>query len=527
MVYYLNPVNGGIDSVSSLGDGTSFSISWFRAFPSNYSNKVAYHIYYSDNKENIFKEGVKYISINDAIDCNLIGFEPGQEYWFAVRATEYNPTNYDLSNLPNAYDDLKYYPTSILAFDLGMNDLVIKLLNTSEFPSSGIIKIGAEVIEYSSIDNSNNYLLLNSISQRGMNSTEPRNHFISGFDGYHTYSPNVGIFIPVENKMYDRIYACQSRFEYPNFPFTQIDGYRQVEKDLLNTDLSVSDEFNEDFPYYDYSGWHRTDPVLLFNGTCVGSYIGGERGCIDGYGNFNRVRGLDLQEQNNQREEQLLELTGKPVVLMRRQMTGITCSCYLLNSEYPDDRCPYCLGTKFVSKWVQYFNPRRSDGKILVRPEPTDETLKTYEAGLESEYNLRMWTLTFPTIKTKDVIIMFDQAGNEEFRYEVLSVTRNSTILGLQGAQKLNTARIRKFDPAYQALAFEDTATMPEWKNTSIGFAIGSVAPHMHQIRRNENDPSTWEQMTQVSQGHTHSVYVDQNGQLKISETLGHSHELI
>lgn len=526
MVYYLTPINVGINQVASLGDGTTISINWFRAFPTIATNLVGYHIYFSTEKEKVYSEGVKFISLGNALEANITDLEPGQEYWFSVRPIEYSSSS-NTDSLPIAYDDLRYYPSSLLRENLGDQDLIIKLLDTTGFVAPGIIKIGAELIRFNSVDAVNNNLIVANFGDRGVNNTYIRSHSVSGYDGRHTYNPFVSLFIGGESNKYDRIYACQSRFEYPNFPFTMVDGYRQVTKDLLNTDLSISDEYNEDFTSYDYSGWHRTDPTLLLNGTCVGSYIGGERGCIDGYGNFQRTRGLDLQNQNNQNQEQLIELTGKKAVLLRRQMTGKTCPCYLASSEYPDDRCPFCHGTKFIVGYTQYFNPRESDGKIWVRPDVTDETLKTLEAGLESEYNLKMWTLTVPTIKTKDIIVMFDQAGNEEFRYEVLSVTRNSTILGLQGAQKLNTARIRKFDQSYMIKSFSDTSTMPEWINTGIGYAIGSVAPHVHQIRKNEHDPSTWEQNTQVAEGHNHVVYVDENGELKVLEAMGHTHTIV
>ena len=67
--------------------------------------------------------------------------------------------------------------------------------------------------------------------------------------------------------------------------------------------------------------------------------------------------------------------------------TGITCACYLPSSEYPDDRCPYCHGTKFVIGYEQYYNPRRSDGRILIRVGPTPENLKMYDDEFEKFYN--------------------------------------------------------------------------------------------------------------------------------------------
>jgi hypothetical protein len=257
----------------------------------------------------------------------------------------------------------------------------------------------------------------------------------------------------------------------------------------------------------------------------VGSYIGGEMGCIDGYGNVNILRGFSLQDRNTQLQDVLLSVTGRPAVLIKRVQTGITCACYLPSSEYPDDRCPLCHGTRFVIGYEQYFNPRRSDGRILIRPGPTAENLRMREAGLESEFPVDFWTLTVPTIKTRDVLITFDQNDNEEFRYEVSDVIRNDTILGLDAAQHLKTFRVRKYDPIYQIRVFRNTAMFPSKLNTSIGFTPG-IPPHTHEIVRNESDPSHWSQTTSVSQGHNHQVLI-QNGLPAIIETLGHDHQII
>lgn len=358
---------------------------------------------------------------------------------------------------------------------------------------------------------------------RGFNFTPVSLHTVSGFDGTNTWSPVVSMFAITEATGWDNIYACQSRFEYPNFPFNIIDGYHQVPKDVLSTDLSAADAANVNFPMYPYDGWHRTDPVQLLNGTCVGSYIGGEMGCIDQFGNYNIYRGMSLQDQNTQRQDILLSVTGRPAVLIKRVQTGITCSCYLINSEYPDDRCPFCYGTKFVFGYEQYFDPRHSDGRIQVRVGPTAENLKMYEAGLESEYPLDIWTLTVPTIKTRDVLVLFDQDDNEEFRYEVAAVTRNNTINGLDGGQHLATFRIRKFDPAYQIRIFRNTADFPSKLQTSLGFTAG-IPPHSHEIVINEKvlSVSQINQTTALSQGHNHPIV---NGQ--VMEVLGHTHTII
>lgn len=651
MVDFPNPIRAGNVSLFSLGDGYTIQVDWFQALHIVPSNKIAYHIYYSTVKEDVFTEGPKYVSVDSSLQAKLINLIPGQEYFIAVRPVEYNPTIFDLTTLPIAYDNLRFYPFSLLRQDIGATDLIIPLLDVETFPDAGVVKIGVELVQYLAVDRVNNNLIvpapgpgvpaqlvdqggghfynplgsnvgvgtltnlvivpstpaptetwiircvsvqrdpLNnpipgtatfisigsvsstartpsgdpitwiangpsssngvfsfSISEtsppfregdgfiikvagaavgvsggRGYDNTLPAIHTVGGFDGYNTWNPTVALFSGGEDTRWDHIFVCQSRFEYPNYAFTMTDGYHQVTSDFLTTDLSAADAANVDFPMYDFAGYHRTDPVQLLNGTCVGSYIGGEMGCIDGYGNYNILRGFSLQDQNTQRQDVLLSVDGRPACLLRKVNTGITCSCFLPSSENPDDRCPKCHGTKFVVGYEQYFNPRRSDGRILVRPSPTPELLRRTEAGLESEFQLDLWTLTVPTIKMRDVLVLFDQDNNEEFRYEVADVTRNNTILGLQGGQHMKTFRIRKTDPAYQIRVFRDTSDFPTQFNTSISFVPG-IPPHSHQIVTNEHVTSINQlnQTTAVSQGHNHPVI---NGQ--VMEVLGHTHTII
>lgn len=649
MVHYANPEICGLNRVSSLGDGYSINLTWYLAYPDGYTNKIAYHIYVAEDERYLIYEGVKFVIIDGSLNVNIINLTPGQNYAFTVRPVEYDPNIVNfLSELPVSHDNVRFYPTSLLREDIGATDLLIPLMDIEGFPSSGLVKIGIELIQYSSVDTINNNLIVPSATPgssatlalqsngkyyfpatanvgqgslaalalvgpawtetwkvicvfveqdgygnpipgtaifetinnnpgnltdgygnfptwkangsavsdgvlsfsivetstfslgdyfivqtlnltngygggRGFNDTPITLHNISGFDGYHHYNPLASVIAIEEDSNWDNIYSCKSRFEYPNFPYTVLEGYHQVTQDYLSTDLSAADAANVTFPMFDYSGYHRTDPVLLLSGACVGSYIGGQQGCIDGYGNVNMVRGMNLQDQNTQKQDFKLSIDGQPAVLIRRMKTGVTCACYLASSEYPDDRCPFCFGSKFVFGMEQYFNPRRSDGRILVRTSPTAERLKMYEAGMESEFAQDMWTLTVPTIKMRDVLVLFDQDNNEEFRYEVADVTRNKTILGLDGGQTMKTFRIRKTDQAYQIRIFRDTSDFPQTLNTSLGFSPG-LPPHTHIIQSNQNimAVSQINQTTGVSQGHNH-VVVDG----VVIETLSHTHQII
>ena len=676
MPYYITGTSVGLKDVSSFGDGNSINLRWYRAYPSNTDGYLAYNIYYSTEKQNVFNEGVKYVYIDIPTDsnivyleANIINLKPGQEYFFSVRPVEYDSSMVDIiNNLPIAYDNLRIYPSSSLAQDISAIDTIIPILDLAEtgFAASGLVKIDSEIIKYNAIDYTHGNLIVNGGSyfdgytitakrfdgynsginigdgyivnfsftensiiedwritcvfvQRDINGnlipgtakfeaigsisgckldgyayhpfmkfyTDGYSNYVNYINGYSNigdfviwnvnnqntnnditfgiYENNLHPFIegdgflisidksaidggrgynskakshlqravveqyaPEESQLFDNIYACQCRFEYPNYALIIPDGYHQIEKDILTTDLSASDNFNVGFRPYDYAGYHRTDPVQLLNGTCVGSYIGGEQYCIDKNGVAHITRGFSLQEQMNQREEMLLSLTGRQVVLIQKVQTGITCSCFQPSSEYADDRCPYCLGSKFVIGWNQYFDPRRPDGRIMVRPGPAEDNLKMYESGLESEFPLELWTLTVPTIKNRDIIVMFDMDNNEEFRYEVIAVTRNNTIIGLQGGQKLRVQRIRKTDPAYQIRVFRDTSKFPSKLNTSIGSVVKNgnivILPHAHEIVINENivNINQINQITSIVHGHSHVITMGE-----IYLTLGHTHTII
>jgi len=525
MPYYLNTTNEGLAFVGSVGDGYSATLKWHIAYPNNKSNSIAYHIFFATEEENVFTEGVKYISWNGSLTADVPDLVPGQLYHFAVRAVEYSSIIVNPAQLPQV-NGLAVYPTTQLAADITATDTIIPLLSTEEFPPHGLIQIGVEYINYLVNDVANNNLLLtNAAIQRGFDGTIASLHDTNGFDGYQ-YWPTTVSFVLGLQEGNSIVFPTQDRFEFPNYPFTLVDGYHQVSKDILTTDLSASDAFNVGFAPYDYAGWYRTDPVELLSGKCVGSYIGGYQFCADGYGGVGRqLRGLSFQGHNDKRQEWGLSMTGEPVCLIRRQWTGITCPCYQASSEYQDDRCPICFGTKFVMGWTQYFNPRRSDGRIMIRPGPTDDDVKMYESGLESEFSMDIWTLTVPTLKDRDVIVRFDQDDNEEYRYEVLYVNRNRTLFRLEGMQKCKVQRVRKTDVIYQIPVFRNTRYYPTILMTDTSNALG-IAPHSHTFQWSENGQGLAHQMSGVAFGHNHQISLGSDGMPFVQPVLGHTHTM-
>jgi hypothetical protein len=265
----------------------------------------------------------------------------------------------------------------------------------------------------------------------------------------------------------------------------------------------------------------------MLAGKCIGSYYGGEHFCADGYDGVGRqVRGLTFQDHMNQREELLLETDGRPCMLFKRMWEGKVSNTYINHRENTAHRGLDNYGTSMVHGYEQYFNDRRSDGKILVRFGPTKENIKRDEAGLENEFVVQCWTLVIPAIKDGDFIIRYDLNGVEEFRYEIIDVERNDTVLEGTGGQKFTAVRVRKTDPIYQVRAIHDTATIPEEVTTSIGMVSGpgGIPPHVHMIKINENitNVNQVNQTTSVMQGHNHPVISGE-----VQEVLGHTHTIV
>jgi hypothetical protein len=75
-----------------------------------------------------------------------------------------------------------------------------------------------------------------------------------------------------------------------------------------------------------------------------------------------------------------------------------------------------------------------------------------------------MWTLAYPIIKKRDVIIVYNHDGSEEWRYEVQTVTRNDLFGNASGAQQLVTQKIDQSQIIYDF----DPLKIPDLKDISI-----------------------------------------------------------
>jgi hypothetical protein len=536
MPYYLNPTIDGLISADSRGDGYTISLKFAKAFPTNVANSIGYNIYMSSGVAPVFddlffRQTPAFIYIGSRTSIDIVDLIPGELYHFGVRAFEYNNSNFDFSTLPVVNNNQLYtFPQSLLASDMSPDDGYASLLDASEFPNieNGYARIAYELISYSSVDYDSNMLLG---VQRGVDGTFAEFHGTDGYyaDGYSSgyLNPNMIFWPTFQEDANTRVSECWNRFDVGHYSYTTVDGYHQKTVDLLTTSMEYSDEVNTGFPEYDFAGWHRTDPVLLLNGTCIGSYIGGYQWCADSNSSVGQqVRGLNIQDVNLQRQEVLLSTIGEPVCLIKRTWTGITCKCYLPSNENPSARCSRCFGSQFITCYHQFFDPRESDGRLMVRFDPAVDDLLPTDSGLESDFKPTSWTLAVPTIKDRDILVRFDENDNEEFRYEVLNVTRNKLLLNQTGVQKFALQRIRKTDIIYQIKVFHNTSLYPQTYQTSISSSNG-IPSHSHSFILNENPITMASQLTGKSAGHNHVIFLNnKTGMMEVSVELGHTHEL-
>lgn len=352
-----------------------------------------------------------------------------------------------------------------------------------------------------------------------------RPHFIDGYDGYRHHHPFVRLWEGWQD-LNRAIGMVTIRFD-EQYARTNKDGFRERTDILSGTgNLNVVDVANAGFPIYDQAGWDRTFLPDWLSGKCVGTYFGGEYGCVDGSECDGAVRGLSVQEHMDMREEYLLQVTGERVVLFRRMWSGKQSRHTSSTRENTTYRGIDTYGTSLVTGYEQYFNPRESDGKILVRFGPTKEDFKREDAGIENSYIANCWTLVTPTVKDGDFLIRFNQDGTEEWRYEIIDVDRNRTMLFESGAQKFTAVRVRKTDPIYQVRSIRDTSTLPSEILTSIGMVMGpgGIPAHMHRITINEKirHISQVNQMTSIDRGHNHPISAG-----IVGTVLNHSHTII
>lgn len=529
---FFTPTDLGLSAILDAGTGTEVDVGWQSAYPSNENNIIFYNLYYSTLREQVFDGYPDFLVVDTEVTVG--GLPPGDQHFFGVRATELNPLNITISGLNQAGTDMYYYPEALVDAYFDQYATFVPADSVNGFPSFGTLVVNDELIRYGS----------KQLSPAGFNvSANGRGYADSGAEA-HGAGALIRLYWGKEDKNTITAQATPT-FQKPNLALTytlgdgygndgrrdgydgyaNTDGYlrlRQQEFDNITTDTTNNDE-QGDFNRFDYCGtWRTMSPQSFMQGQCRGSYFGGAQVRVDNNGDRHLVKVSDFQTHMLQREELLLEQTGEPFVLMRRMWTGAKCPCVMLRREHQDARCPICFGTGFVQGYEQFFNPRRGDRRILIRIDPaTDDVDIVDRGGLEPKYEPSGWTLPFPAIKDRDVLIRFNENNTEEFRYEILDVTRQRVLFTQTGAQKFRMKRFPKTDIIYQFPVVRDTSPTPGTLTTTLTAAPGIVA-HSHQIVVLQGTAvATLKAATQESEGHNHVIY---NG--VIQPVLGHTHTI-
>jgi hypothetical protein len=441
----------GVYFVDNLGDGYHINVTWHSARTTRPDFDLAYLIFYSTIRSDVFFEGPKIITqgrrlkqpetINGA-DPQLTGFYSqitlpvGVTHYFGVRATEYPHSNIPVVP-PDGYGSFSAglittdgYSFAIpLAQDLltsvsGIGNIVVEVKSTKGFANiGGFIIVGSEIMRYSSLTSTTFIIPL---SGRGLFGTIAQSLHSTG-EQVRMYCGSTDDNTIIEKNLVS--------WEPPNDP-------HRFRPDLITTDFSLEDANHAGFEAFDYCGYHRQRPDELFNDQQCNTYVGGE---------FNGHRGLFLYDRELANEEQLLEVTGEPVILLRRLWSGETCPCRTSRKDISRVRsCAICFGTGFKGGYIRYHNPRRIDQMVMVHFAPTDEEIAMKpQAGWDQTFTPTNWTLPIPAIKDRDLLIRFDEFGQRDWIYRVDSASRGKGMFSRYARQRLKISRIDKTDIEY------------------------------------------------------------------------------
>ena len=517
----------GLKVTLDKGTGTEVGLEWLDAIQDNQNNIILYNVYYDTNQGGVF-DAPDFISDFNSIVIG--GLAPGDVHYFGVRAAEVDPDLVDLESFEQAGENLYFYPVSSLNLDLSIDGYEI-IANVDGFPSSGVVKIGGELISYTGFRVGLDGFVVGSRGYGGLVSAHSAGDSIVYYNGIEDGNSIVVWDSPTFQKpnyaltynLSDGYGADGYRDGYDGYAYS--DGYLrfQVEPfDNITTNGDDNDASGE-FPRFDFCGtWRAESPASFMQGQCKPSYFGGARVAVDSNGNRVLVKNSNIRDQMLQREEILLESTGEPVVLLRRQWTGTRCPCFMSRREHPDARCPICYGVGFVSGYGQVFNPRRPDSRILVRLDPSvDDVSIVDRGGLEPNYEPSGWTMAYPMIRDRDILVRFNPDGTEAWRFEILNVTRVRAFFAQSGAQKFAIKRMPKTDIIYQYPVLRETNPRPANLETGISSSSGVVAHSHGVVIEHGMDLKKLKVSTLVSEHHNHIIL---NG--VVQPALGHTHTL-
>lgn len=449
-------ISPGIKSASDLGVGTSVRLRWDPATTPAGMSDTYYNVYCASSTDTLFDYP---FGITQELTVIVPNLQPGDGYYFGVRATYFHQ-DISITGLETLSENFYKYPVVAYVDEFDGYYTIdesgpLLTTTTNTFASSGVLKVGSEFLEYSSSTISTFIISQRDVFNRGRQATHANGTEIRMFKGIEdsnsvwyrstpTWEGN-GISSPqLPSDGYSEANSMQDS-----------DGYRVWKVDNLNENHELYEEGHADTLPQPSCGYRSTNYVALWTRNACGTYAGGRP---DGF-----AGGININESNLQREEFLLAHSGEPVILLRQKTTGKQCPAYSLRGEHSAERCGLCFGTKIVGGYDKYFHTRRYQPdienptglfNIRVGAYKNDLPLKA-DSGLSQVDELSIWLPGLPFIKKRDIIIRyirdeFQTLIEEEFRYEVTSVTRGKIILGFDGKQNAEMRKLDKTHSIYQ-----------------------------------------------------------------------------
>jgi hypothetical protein len=101
----------------------------------------------------------------------------------------------------------------------------------------------------------------------------------------------------------------------------------------------------------------------------------------------------------------ILEQGGEHVKVFVRKNMGEKCTPYQYAYGQSYNDCPVCYGTNYVDGYVGPID-------IIIAPPEAEKAIELLDMGLHIRYDYETWTMAFPPLKERDVIV---RQSNERF----------------------------------------------------------------------------------------------------------------
>lgn len=463
---WVDPIHTGLERTEDLGDGYSVNLYWDRAtVPAGFS-AVKYNIYESEFIKNLYAGGPSYTTGNQM--ATISGIKPVAGRYFGVRATYFLSSFTNNGMLQTSTGVFAWPNATTLSADLPRYTIgTVMVSSTAGYPTSGLLKINHEIVAYNSLTTNSFNLSRRDVFNLQWTEDYPSGTEIKLFQGIE----DQGCYFSRINTSWDGSGLGALPLEpgdgYFGFLYLQDqDGYRNFHEAPQNEDHSIAEEDFAQSDPYDYCGLRSHDQAQMMSGDfCAPTpLLEGGGGTYHGNSANGQAGGINVFDGNLERQEMLLGITGSPFILLRRRWTGRKCRNTSHRNDHPAGNCPFCYRTGFEGGYDRYVHTRRirpaeenTNGFVSLRVEPYNDTLElTADRGLSlSKTDLSGWLPALPTLRVRDVLIRYNfdyetKTFTEEFRYEVMSVSRNQIVLGKDGAQKVTLKRINITDEVYK-----------------------------------------------------------------------------